>query len=125
MEAMKCPNCGAGILKDSGQFCSFCGAKLPDNVHRSEIRIENVSELERIQFEREQAERQEQKELAEKKKRRRLNLLKLSIPVAFAIMGLIGQLSGDNWTTMFGYAMAVLIGFMVLFTMFVHLLDHK
>ena len=67
MAATKCPSCGAGILEGSGKFCSFCGALLPDDIHRAELKIENVSDMARLEFEREQARKQEEKEKKAKK----------------------------------------------------------
>ena len=50
---MNCPACGA-VIKE-GRFCNYCGAKLPDDVKRSEItinkRIEDVAEMKRAEYE--------------------------------------------------------------------------
>lgn len=118
MEAMKCPNCGAGISKDSGQFCSFCGAKLPDNIHRSEIRIENVAELERLRYEREQNERREAQEKINRKKKIRNKLITMAVqaavPVAiyFAIKKWVEPVS--IVFLVYGYVLAGGIAFAVL-----------
>lgn len=118
MEAMKCPNCGAGISKDSGQFCSFCGAKLPDNIHRSEIRIENVAELERLRYEREQNERREAQEKINRKTKIRNKLITMAVqaavPVAiyFAIKKWVEPVS--IVFSVYGYILAGGIAFAVL-----------
>lgn len=48
---MNCPACGAPITDDA-RFCSYCGAKLPDNTQRieirSEIKIEDTAKLEEV-----------------------------------------------------------------------------
>lgn len=62
-----CPACGAPITDDA-RFCSHCGAKLPDNTQRieikSEIKIEDTAKLEevRLKYELEEKKRQEKSE---------------------------------------------------------------
>ena len=40
---------------------------MPDDIHRAELKIENVSDMARLEFEREQARKQEEKEKKAKK----------------------------------------------------------
>lgn len=118
MEAMKCPNCGAGISKDSGQFCSFCGAKLPDNIHRSEIRIENVAELERLRYEREQNERREAQKKIDRKKKIRNKLItmaaQLAVPVVIFLVTKKWLAPASMVFALYGYIFAGGIAFVVL-----------
>ena len=55
---MNCPSCGA-VVKE-GKFCNYCGAKLPDNTKRVEVkiekRIEDVAEVKRAAYEEKESE---------------------------------------------------------------------
>lgn len=78
-----CPQCG-GAVQDDSIFCRFCGCKLPDNVERKEIRIEDAAALARAEVEaRREAREARQEEEARKKERyvrnsRRIGLLVLA-----------------------------------------------
>ncbi len=63
-----CPTCGAPIT-DNVQFCSHCGARLPDTSRTIEIKYEDAVKLEelRLKYEAEEKQRQENREA---KKRR-------------------------------------------------------
>lgn len=89
MAATKCPSCGAGILEGSGKFCSFCGALLPDDIHRAELKIENVSDMARLEFEREQARKQEEKEKKAKKAKLIRSVLSIIIPAIMLLTGVL------------------------------------
>ena len=56
--AIKCAECGAA-LKNNSKFCSYCGAKIDDNVKRIEVnvnkRIEDVAEMKRADYETEES----------------------------------------------------------------------
>ena len=87
---MNCPQCGAAV-KD-GKFCNYCGAKLPDDVKRTEIRIEkqieDVAEIRRADYETAESRLRQQKMAAELrgKKVRRISCLAI-IVLAVLLMG--------------------------------------
>lgn len=55
---MNCPSCGA-VVKE-GKFCNYCGAKLPDDTKRVEVkiekRIEDIAEVKRAAYEEKESE---------------------------------------------------------------------
>ena len=62
MNRAVCPQCGSPITSE-GKFCSYCGAKIPDDVFRAEIRIDDTAEIQRAQYETEESKlRQKQTE---------------------------------------------------------------
>lgn len=54
MSKVVCSQCGAPVTSNS-KFCSHCGAKIPDDVFRAEIRIDNTAEIQRAQYETEES----------------------------------------------------------------------
>lgn len=80
---MNCPQCGAAVKE--GKFCNYCGAKLPDDVKRTEIRIEDVAEIRRADYETAESRLRQQKMAAElrAKKTRRVSCLTI---IALAIV---------------------------------------
>ena len=88
MLGCKCPNCGSAVVGES-RFCNYCGAKIPDDVQRSEIKIEDVAGIARVEFEREQAAKQEVKEEKARKRKRNKSIVKLAIVAALGIGGYI------------------------------------
>ena len=84
---MKCPNCGADVKE--GKFCNYCGALLPDNVNRVEVkidkRIEDVAEVKRASYEEEESKLRQKKMKQEMRKGR----IKLWIILGWAVIGLI------------------------------------
>ena len=81
-----CPTCGAPITDDA-RFCSHCGAKLPDNIQRielkSEIKYEDTARLEevRLKYELEEKKRQEKSE----SKRSGIRFIKIKLWVSWLI----------------------------------------
>lgn len=49
---IKCSQCGAS-LGDGSRFCNFCGTKVPDNVFRAEVRIEDAAKIREAELEHE------------------------------------------------------------------------
>ena len=78
---MNCPSCGA-VVKE-GKFCNYCGAKLPDDTKRVEVkiekRIEDVAEVKRASYE------EKESELRQKQMKRDLRKGK----VKWAIIGIL------------------------------------
>lgn len=60
---MKCPQCGAEVRE--GKFCNYCGASLPDDTKRVEVkidkRIEDVAEVRRAEYEAKESELRQKK----------------------------------------------------------------
>ena len=50
MSRTVCSQCGAPLLDDS-KFCSHCGAKVDDGIFRAEIKIDEVAENRRADYE--------------------------------------------------------------------------
>lgn len=113
-------------MEGTGAFCSFCGAKLPDNIHRSEIRIENVAELERLRYEKEQAEIKAAQAKADRKKKIRNKLLtligQLAIPAAIFYATKRWLVPMNPVYTLFGYTLAGGFAFIVVCVWFGELL---
>lgn len=69
---MNCPSCGA-VIKE-GKFCNYCGAKLPDDVKRSEVvvrkYIEDAAEIKRADYESEESKLRRMEMLREFKARK-------------------------------------------------------
>ena len=90
--AVKCPNCGSAV-KDEGKFCSYCGAKLPDDTKRVEVKIDNTAEIKRAEYEEQESLLRQKKmkhDLAKEKRRPYIILAKVLsfvIPGALAATG--------------------------------------
>ncbi len=87
METIKCVQCGAAVTSES-RFCNFCGAKIPDDVQKSEHTYIDKAELTKIEYEKqihdEQVAREDAARIAYKKKRLHLMLLALILPPIIA-----------------------------------------
>lgn len=99
MAEIRCPGCGAGIDPD-GKFCKYCGALLPSDVQRSEIRIEDVAQLERLKYEQQVREQDLQRKAEEARKRKKQNIIKnvvlALVPVAMYVGGSIMENQKDS-----------------------------
>lgn len=90
--AVNCPNCGSAI-KDNGKFCSYCGAKLPDDTKRVEVKIDNVAEVKRAEYEEKESRlRQKRMERDLKREKRKpyftlAKILSIVIPFGLAATG--------------------------------------
>lgn len=84
-----CPNCGSAIKTD-GKFCNYCGAKLPDDTKRIEVKIDNAAEIVRAEYEAQESRLRQKKmerELRKEKRKPYMVLAKLlSIIIPFAIV---------------------------------------
>lgn len=95
---MNCPSCGAAI--QDGKFCKYCGAKLPDDTKRTEVRIENLAEMKRADYETEESklrQREKEAEFRSRKIKRTSSLTILCICVlacALAALNVFGEYSG-------------------------------
>ena len=80
---MNCPHCGA-VIKE-GKFCNYCGAKLPDDTKRVEVkidkRIEDVAEVKRAEY--------EEKESALRQKQMKRDLKTGNAKIVFLLIGIL------------------------------------
>lgn len=100
---MNCPNCGAAI-KD-GKFCNYCGAKLPDDTKRVEVkidkRIEDIAEVRRAQYE------EQESKLRQKQMKRDLRKGKVKWTIC-GIIFLLGILCAVfNWNPALAFVLLV------------------
>lgn len=112
---MKCPQCGAEVRE--GKFCNYCGASLPDNTKRIEVkidkRVEDVAEVRRAEYEAKES------ELRQKKMKKELRQGKVmrffGIAMAAGLVLILVSWLIFNWGT--GVAIGfstILIGFTAL-----------
>ena len=90
----RCPSCGSAV-KDEGRFCSYCGAKLPDDTKRVEVKIDNTAEIKRVEYEEQESllrQKRMKRDLAREKRKPYLILaiiLTVVVPLALAWSGVI------------------------------------
>lgn len=86
---MKCPSCGSPVKE--GRFCNYCGAKLPDDTQRIEIRntVEDVAEIKRIERERVESERKEEERLKARSTKRKACIVLTVVLVLVSAYGAI------------------------------------
>lgn len=107
-----CPNCGSPIKTD-GKFCTYCGAKLPDDVKRVEVKIDNTAEIARAEYEAQESQLRQKKmkrELRKEQMRPYVTLAKVLsgvLPLALALTGWFGGVSYRLLVTV-GIAFSVL-----------------
>ena len=87
---MNCPSCGAAI--QDGKFCKYCGAKLPDDTKRMEVRIENLAEMKRADYETEESKLRQREAEAEFKRRKVKRISSLTFLIVFLLIGVFGVL---------------------------------
>lgn len=111
---VNCPNCGSAI-KDNGKFCSYCGAKLPDDTKRVEIQIDNIAEVKRAEYEEKESQlRQKKMERDLRREKRKpyfvlAKVLSIVIPIGLALTG---------WLPGIGSLVALVVGVLFLFLWF-------
>lgn len=91
MSRAVCPQCGSPITSE-GKFCSYCGAKIPDDVFRAEIRIDDTAEIQRAQYETEESklrQKQTEREFKVRKVRWILVAVFFGISVVLLALGLL------------------------------------
>lgn len=104
---MKCPQCGAEVRE--GKFCNYCGASLPDDTKRVEVkidkRIEDVAEVRRAEYEAKES------ELRQKKMKK--DLRKNTFPKICGIMmgGGVALCALSNWV--FHWTEGLVAGFVI------------
>lgn len=106
MSRVVCSQCGAPLLDDS-KFCSHCGAKVDDGIFRAEIKIDDVAENRRADYEtQESALRQKQMKSDLRRNKVRWILIGLvgAIGVALFVCGILG-----GWTSNIFYGMLVIV----------------
>lgn len=92
--AVKCPNCGSAV-KDEGKFCSYCGAKLPDDTKRVEVKIDNTAEIKRAEYEEQESKLRQKKMERELRKEQRkplvviLKILSFVVPLWLSFGGIV------------------------------------
>lgn len=84
MNKAVCPQCGSPVTSE-GKFCSYCGARIPDDVFRAEIRIDNTAEIQRAQYETEES-KLRQKQTEREFKARKVRWILAAI---FAVLGIV------------------------------------
>lgn len=90
--AINCPNCGSPV-RTEGKFCSYCGAKLPDDTKHVEVVIDNIAEVKRAQYEEQESKLRQEKMIRELKKEKRkpkiilAKILSVVIPIGLALTG--------------------------------------
>lgn len=91
---MTCPQCGAAVKE--GKFCNYCGAKLPDDTKRVEVRIDNTAEIKRAEYEEKESELRQKQEIRKYKAvslKRKFTLALFGLLVVLSIVGFITQRS--------------------------------
>ena len=88
--AVKCPNCGSAV-KDEGKFCSYCGAKLPDDTKRVEVKIDNTAEIKRAEYEEQESKLRQKKMERELRKEQRKPLVVILKILSFVVPDIISQ----------------------------------
>lgn len=109
---MNCPNCGAAI-KEEGRFCNYCGAKLPDDTKRVEVkidkRIEDVAEVKRASYE------EKESILRQKQMKRDLRRGKVKWITCGCLM-LFGVICGVfNWSPLLAFAILIGVPIFIIF----------
>lgn len=120
---MNCPNCGA-VIKE-GKFCNYCGAKLPDDTKRVEVkidkRIEDVAEIKRADYETEESklkQRQMKAEFAGRKIRRWSCLILLVICVIVSAIFLAWSGPVPAFVGLFGTSLLVTGFFLICYIVY-------
>ena len=80
----KCPDCGASLTDDS-RFCKYCGAKIDDGVKRAEIKIEDVAEIKRANYEEQESLLFQKRILSEAKRQKAKRITALVLLVVCAL----------------------------------------
>ena len=110
---MNCPSCGAAI--QDGKFCKYCGAKLPDDTKRMEVRIENLAEMKRADYETEESKLRQREAEAEFKRRKVKRISSLTFLIVFLLIGAWSLLNMNNPTAIFTMIIALFGGgFMII-----------
>ncbi len=109
---MKCPQCGAEVRE--GKFCNYCGASLPDDTKRVEVkidkRIEDVAEVRRAEYEAKESELRQKKMKKELRQGKVLKFFGITIGVGFAMILLCGPILNSGVGVGIGVGMVSLGG---------------
>ena len=112
---MKCPQCGAEVRE--GKFCNYCGASLPDDTKRVEVkidkRIEDVAEVRRAEYEAKESELRQKKMKKELRQNKTLKIFGIVMGVGFALIILCGLVFKWGVGIAIGFGM-VILGFLAL-----------
>lgn len=118
---MVCSQCGA-VVKE-GRFCNYCGARLPDDTNRVEIKVErrfeNAAELKRLELEEQEILHRREEEKQKKMIRRRAMLLTFIISALFLLVVLLFRIK-DTVVLTFALCAGLLAGLtlmMILYAM--------
>lgn len=100
VKRFNCPNCGASIVEGS-RFCVFCGTTIKeDTTHRAEVRIEDVAEVRRADYETRESRIREQEmthDLRWKLLKRYLSIAWCVITALLFLVGFILDKTGNDY----------------------------
>ena len=120
VKRFNCPNCGASIVEGS-RFCVFCGTTIKeDATHRAEVRIEDVAEVHRADYETRESRIRESEmkhDLRWKLLKRYLSIAWCVITVLLLLVGFILDKTGDDYNAI-GFSitgLAMLVPIVIIF----------
>ena len=91
MTSIKCPECGAN-MDSEGSFCKYCGAKIPDDVKKMALEINDLAQMEKVKLEREKFEY----EKAQLHKKNRANRIKIIVGICFVVAAIVYYLASAS-----------------------------
>ena len=110
---MKCPSCGSPVKE--GQFCNYCGAKLPDDTTRVEVnvnqRFEDVAEIKRTEYESAESKRREEERLNARSTKRKACIV---LAVVLSLITIIGIIIKPDGGIKAAFASSMILAFMVI-----------
>ena len=104
-----CSQCGAPVTSD-GKFCPHCGAKVDDGVQRAEIKIDNVAEVKRADYEAQESLLRQKRMKSEMLRKRMQWIFAGTLAVIGVVLLIIGVVDKDHSFLAIGYGLGGLVG---------------